>query len=160
MKHALSLTLTLMGLWVLLSGHFDPLLLSLGVVSTVVTVLLALRMDVIDHESHPVHLTLRLLRFWWFLAREIVSANLDVLRRILKPGRSISPQMVDLPVPQHSDLGRVIYANSITLTPGTVTVRLNRDTVTIHALSREAADDLAEGRMARAVPDSRGDATS
>lgn len=110
-------------------------------------------MNVVDHESHPIHLTGRLLRFHVFLAREILIANLDVARRILTPGKSISPELVNVDVPQHTDLGRVIYANAITLTPGTVSVRLDKDRVLVHALSREGAEDLRSGRMAREVPE-------
>ena len=159
MKHAVSLTLTLFTLWVLLSGHFNPLLIAIGVASSLVTVVLALRMEVIDHESHPMHLRRELPRFWVFLSREVILANLDVVRRILTPGKSYSPQLRQFPLPQQTELGQVIYANSITLTPGTVTVQLNTDSVRIHALSREAADDLQTGRMAQAVPDNLEDKT-
>ena len=110
-------------------------------------------MDVVDHESHPIHLSGRLLRFHAFLTREILMANLDVVRHILRNGKAISPQMFELPVPHRTDLGRVIYANSITLTPGTVSVSLGKDQVLVHALSKEGADDLSSGRLAQAVPD-------
>ena len=160
MKHAVSLTFTLFLLWLLLSGHYNVLLISLGLLSSLLTVVLALRMDVIDHESHPLHLTRQLPRFWLFLSREVVLANLDVVRRILSPGKSYSPQLRQLPLPQKTAVGQVIYANSITLTPGTVTVQLGTDTIRIHALSREAADDLQTGRMARAIPDNLEDKTS
>ncbi|MDH3948547.1 MAG: Na+/H+ antiporter subunit E [Gammaproteobacteria bacterium] len=160
MKHAVSLTLTLFTLWLLLSGHFNTLLIALGVASSLVTVVLALRMEVIDHESHPLHLSRQLPRFWVFLSREIVLANLDVVRRILTPGKSFSPQLRRLPLPQRTELGQVIYANAITLTPGTVTVQLNTDSIRIHALSREAAEDLQTGRMAKAIPDNLEDKTS
>ena len=160
MKHAVSLTLTLFILWVLLSGHFNILLIALGVASSVFTVVLALRMEVIDHESHPMHLTRELPRFWVFLSREVILANLDVVRRILTPGKSYSPQLRQLPLPQRTELGQVIYANAITLTPGTVTVQLNTDNVRIHALSREAAEDLQTGRMAQAIPDNLEEKTS
>lgn len=153
MKHAVSLTLTLFTLWVLLSGHFNPLLIAIGVASSLVTVVLALRMEVIDHESHPMHLRRELPRFWVFLSREVILANLDVVRRILTPGKSYSPQLRQFPLPQQTELGQVIYANAITLTPGTVTVQLNTDSIRIHALSREAAEDLQSGRMAEAIPD-------
>jgi len=160
LKHAVSLTLTLFTLWLLLSGHFNTLLIALGVASSLVTVVLALRMEVIDHESHPLHLSRQLPRFWVFLSREIVLANLDVVRRILTPGKSFSPQLRRLPLPQRTELGQVIYANAITLTPGTVTVQLNTDSIRIHALSREAAEDLQTGRMAKAIPDNLEDKTS
>ena len=160
MKHAVSLTLTLFILWVLLSGHFNILLIALGVASSLFTVFLALRMEVIDHESHPMHLTRELPRFWVFLSREVILANLDVVRRILTPGKSYSPQLRQLSLPQQTELGQVIYANAITLTPGTVTVQLNTDNVRIHALSREAAEDLQTGRMAQAIPDNLEEKTS
>ena len=160
MKHAVSLTLTLFILWLLLSGQYSMLLISLGLVSSVLTVVLALRMDVIDHESHPLHLRRQLPRYWVFLSREVILANLDVARRILTPGKSFSPQLRQLPLPQKTALGQVIYANSITLTPGTVTVQLGTDSIRIHALSREAADDLQTGRMAQAIPDNLEDKTS
>jgi multicomponent Na+:H+ antiporter subunit E len=160
LKHAASLTLTLFILWLLLSGHYNVLLISLGLLSSLLTVVLALRMDVIDHESHPLHLRRQLPRYWVFLSREVILANLDVVRRILTPGKSFSPQLRQLPLPQKTALGQVIYANSITLTPGTVTVQLGTDSIRIHALSREAADDLQTGRMAQAIPDNLEDKTS
>ena len=153
MGHIISLSILLFAFWLGLSGHFGPLLIGLGLASTVLAVHLAHRMDILDHETHPARLTPRLLRYWLFLSIEIVKANIDVIRRILRPGKSISPQLVTLPLPQKSDLARVIYANSITLTPGTVTLRLDADTLLVHALSREAAEDLASGRMASAVPE-------
>lgn len=156
MGHIISLAVLLFALWLGLSGHFDPLLLGLGLASTLLAVHLAHRMDILDHETHPALLTLRLVRFWFFLAGEVIKANIDVIRRILQPGKSISPQLITLPLPQKTDLARVIYANSITLTPGTVTLRLDKDTVLVHALSREAAEDLATGRMASAVPEPPG----
>lgn len=159
LKHAVSLTITFFILWLLLSGHYNLLLISLGLVSALFTVALALRMDFIDHESHPLHLRWQLPRFWIFLSREVVLANLDVVRRILTPGKSFSPQLRWLPLPQKTAVGQVIYANSITLTPGTVTVQLETDKIRVHALSREAADDLQTGRMAQAVPDNLEDKT-
>ena len=153
MKHTISLILLLSGLWIGLSGHFDPLLLSLGAGSILLTVYLAHRMDVIDWESHPIHLTTRLMRFLLYLMREIIIANIDVARRIVTPGKTISPRMIDVPLPQKTVLGRVIYANSITLTPGTVSVSVNRETISVHALTREAAEGLGRGEMAAAVPE-------
>ncbi len=153
MKHAVSLTLTLFILWLLLSGQFNALLISLGLVSVLVTVFLALRMEVIDHESHPLHLSRKLPRYWIFLFREIILANLDVVRSILTPGKSYSPQLRQLPLLQQTAVGQVIYANSITLTPGTVTVQLDANQIYVHTLTRAALEDLQTGRMAKAVPD-------
>lgn len=140
--------------WVLLSGHFSPLLLGLGVASVALTVFLATRMNVIDHESYPVHLSSKKPAFLFYLMREIILANIDVVKRILrKEGKDISPQLIEVPVPQHTDLAKVIYANSITLTPGTVSILLEKDKVLVHALSKEGADDLLAGNMAKQIPD-------
>lgn len=140
--------------WLLLSGHFEPLLLGLGVVSVALTVFLVKRMNVIDHESYPLHLSSRFPAFFVYILREIISANIDVTKRIMNlGGKAISPQLVEIPVPQKTDLGRVIYANAITLTPGTVSIELADDKVLVHALTKEAADDLSAGGMAKAIPD-------
>jgi multicomponent Na+:H+ antiporter subunit E len=154
--HIISLAIILFTLWLGLSGHFNALLIGLGATATVLAVHLAHRMDILDHETHPALLTPRLVGYWIYLSWEIVKANIDVIRRILRPGRSISPQLVRLPLPQKSDLARVIYANSITLTPGTVTLRLDEDSLLVHALSREAARELASGSMAAKVPEPPG----
>ncbi len=139
-------------LWLSMSGHFEPLLLGLGVASVTLTVILARRMNVIDHESYPLHLSLKLPGYFLYLFKEIVKANIDVVTRILRwRSTSISPQMIDIPQPQESVLGAVIYANSITLTPGTVTVRLSEDSITVHALSSETVAKLATGTMSKEI---------
>ncbi len=141
-------------LWVLLSGHFTPLLLGLGAVSVLLTVVLASRMSVIDHESYPVHMSSEFPAFFVYIMWEIVKANIDVVKRILSlDKRSISPQLLEIPVPQKTDLGRVIYANAITLTPGTVSVELDTDKVIVHTLSKAGADGLLTGEMAKEIPD-------
>lgn len=127
----------------------------LGLLSTALTIFLSRRMNIIDHESYPFHLSMRLLHYFLFLAREIIKANLDVIKRILKPGSSISPQVIKLPASKHTDLSKVIYANSITLTPGTITLELSGEEIKVHALSKEGAADLQTGRMADAVPDNK-----
>jgi multicomponent Na+:H+ antiporter subunit E len=152
-KHVISLGLLLFLLWLGLSGHFEPLLLSLGVLSTVLAVYLALRMNVIDRESHPLHLTRSLFRHWMYLLREIVVANISVAKCILWPGQTISPQLVRVPVSLKSTLGKVIYANSITLTPGTVSLRLEENSILVHTLTREGAEDLASGHLAKYIED-------
>ncbi|MCF6355382.1 MAG: Na+/H+ antiporter subunit E [Candidatus Polarisedimenticolaceae bacterium] len=138
--------------WVFLSGHLTPLLLGFGVASVALAVFLSKRMNVIDHESYPLHLSSQLPAFFLYIFKEIIKANIDVVKRILQwQGSTISPQLLDIPVQQASDLGRVIYANAITLTPGTVSIELSQDTITIHALTEEAAQELATGSMAREV---------
>jgi len=147
-----SYSLALFIFWLLLSGHFEPLLLGMGLVSVVLTVFLAKRMNVFDHESFPLHLFSRFPVFIVYLFREIVNANFDVIKRIMTFNTtSISPQWFEVPLPQKTDLGRVIYANAITLTPGTVSVAVTKDKIIVHALTKEAADDLSTGIMAKQV---------
>ena len=152
MKHILSMSVALVVLWILLSSHFEPLLLGLGAASVLLTLYIALRMDVIDHESHPFHLTTRLLKFWILLYWEIIKANVDVVFRVLG-FRPISPTLINLPVPHKTDLGRVIYANSITLTPGTVSIEVRQDCIIVHALSEDGARELENGYLAGIVPE-------
>lgn len=109
-------------------------------------------MNVIDHESYPFHLSFKFLRYSLFLAKEIILDNIDVVKRIMKPGKTISPQVITLPANQNSDLGKVIYANSITLTPGTVTLELVDKQIKVHALSADGAERLKTNYMANQVP--------
>ena len=146
-------TLLLCMFWILLSGHFETLMLGLGLASIALTVFLATRMKLIDDEGYPFHLFSQFPAFFIYILNKIVKANINVVKCIMTPS-SISPQLIDIPVPQKSDVGRVIYANSITLTPGTVSVALSKNTLTIHALTKEAAEVLAEGSMAKNIPDS------
>ncbi len=151
MIHSISLGLALFGVWLLLSGVFEPLLLGLGLVSCLVVVLIAHRMDVIDHEGQPIHLDWRIVIYWFWLALEIVKANIDVTRRILDPRLPIHPVLIRLKASQTSELGHVIFANSITLTPGTVSVRVTRGEILVHAIAEGPAEGLETGGMDRRV---------
>lgn len=149
-----SFSVLIFALWLLLSGHTSSLLLSLGVVSVALTVFLATRMNIIDQESYPTKLFSQLPAFYLYIMREIIKANIDVIKRVLvSNGKDINPQLIELPVPQKTDISRVIYANAVTLTPGTVSIELSRDKMVVHALTKEAADDLLTGEMAKAIPD-------
>ncbi len=149
--HAISLGLTLFATWLLLSGVYTPLFIFLGVLSCAIVVVIALRMEVIDRESHPVHLSMSLPGYWLWLGKEIVLANIDVTKRILSPGQAINPSVFRVKAGQDDELGKVIYANSITLTPGTVTIDIDDDDLVIHALSETSRDDLESGEMDRRV---------
>lgn len=149
--HAVGLCLALAATWLLLSGYFQFLLLALGVLSVGLCVWIAMRMDLIDHEGVPIHITWAALRYLPWLAKEVVKANIDVARRVVDPALPISPTMFDAPASQQSDLGQTLYANSITLTPGTVSVDLDLQVIRVHALTADAADGVLEGEMDRRV---------
>ncbi|HEY5739766.1 MAG TPA: Na+/H+ antiporter subunit E [Gammaproteobacteria bacterium] len=151
MRHTLSVFVLLVFIWVANSGFFTPLLLSLGLVSIVFVVWLAHRMDVVDEESHPVHMTFRLPGYYCWLLIKIVQANIDVVRHVWRPKLAITPGTAVLTASQHSDMGKTIYANSITLTPGTVALNVEGDQIKVHALTREGLEDLQTGEMDRRV---------
>ena len=151
-KHTISLTLFLGLLWWVLSGYPKPLLLSFGAVTVVFAVWLAHRLDVIDHESHPIHFSWPLLRFWSRLLVEIARSSGQVLSQILRGSPSIEPKFLTVEVSQRSALGRVILGNAITLTPGTVTVLTNGREFVVHALSKESAQSVVEGELDALIP--------
>ena len=99
----------------------------------------------------PFHLLFRLFAYLpWYLL-EIVRANVDVARRILHPKLPISPDVFEAPSTQKTELGRVVFANSITLTPGTVSFKVEEGKIHVHAIAREVRDGLLEGEMDRRV---------
>jgi len=154
--HAIRLGLFLCCLWLLLSGYYLPLVLSLGLVSVVLTVVIALRMDIVDHETYPLRVTWRVISYWSWLAWEIVKANVEVARCILSPSLPISPKVTRVTASQRSDIGLVTYANSITLTPGTVSIEVDSDTIVVHALTEAADRALQDGEMDRRVSEMEG----
>tara|TARA_B110000503_G_scaffold133541_1_gene211188 strand:+ start:4218 stop:4613 length:396 start_codon:yes stop_codon:yes gene_type:complete len=125
--------------------------MSLGVVSIAIVVFIAHRMDVVDHESQSIRLTLTYPRFGFWLTKEIVLANLAVVKHIWLGNKSITPTMATVTASQKTDVGKVIYANSITLTPGTVALGLVGDQIMVHALIRENIVALESGDMDRRV---------
>ena len=150
MLHAISLGAALTVLWMLLSGMFEPLLLGLGVVSVLLTVWIAHRMDVVDHEGHPIHLGIRAPTYFLWLALEIVKSNWDVAKIILSPKMNIQPQIFKTKGLQQSDVGLTTYANSITLTPGTVTITMEDDGLfEVHALTDAAREGVETNEMNR-----------
>ncbi|HMM53750.1 MAG TPA: Na+/H+ antiporter subunit E [Candidatus Desulfobacillus sp.] len=152
MLHAAGVFLVLSAFWFLLSGLFTPFLLAAGAGSALAVLVFARRMDVIDHEGHPMHLGCRaLINYWPWLSIEIVKSSWDVSRRILHPRLPISPTLVRFRPTQATPLGLVIHANSITLTPGTISVEVAPDEFLVHALTAEGAADLAGSEMDRRV---------
>jgi multicomponent Na+:H+ antiporter subunit E len=145
--HTVSLFATLAVVWLLLSGHYEPLLLAFGAASCALTCFIARRFDDAERESHALPLTWRLPAYWLWLLGEIVKANIDVARRVVDPRLPIDPRLFEVEATQRTDLGRVIFANSITLTPGTISVDVGADRILVHALTREGAEALLEGTM-------------
>lgn len=152
MRSAIALFVLLAGVWLLNSGHYTPMLLGFGLASCLLVLYLSWRMKIVDEECVPVHLLPRVVLYTPWLVFEVFKANADVARRILFGGRkSLSPRIFDAETSQRSDLGRVLYANSITLTPGTVSITVHPHAITVHAIAEEVAEGLLEGEMDRRV---------
>lgn len=126
-------------------------MLALGVLATLIVVVIAARMDVSNREGQPVHLIPMILSYWPWLLWQIVKANFMVARCILTPSLPIKPTLIKVRASQKSRLGKVVYANSITLTPGTVSIDVKGNEIEVHALTRAAAEDLKRGHMDRRV---------
>ena len=102
-------------------------------------------------EGHPIHLTWRAVTYWPWLAWEIVKANIQVARIVVDPRLPIDPRVITVKAGQGDDLGWVTYANSITLTPGTVSIDVRGPTIEVHALTGDFAAGLESGEMDRRV---------
>lgn len=146
---ASGMALGLAVLWALLSGQTAPWFLALAVVSIALSVLIAIRMDLVDHEGAPVHIYGSTLRYWAWLAWEIAKADWYITKVVFRPTSALSPTIFRAPASQKSALGQAIYANSITLTPGTVTVDIEPGFVVVHAITQETASGVQEGEMDR-----------
>jgi multicomponent Na+:H+ antiporter subunit E len=147
----ISLALFLFAFWLALSGHYTPILVGAGLASAVLCAIAARRMLVLDPEGHPLQLLVGALTYYPWLAWEIIKSAWDVTRIILNPRLPISPTMTRVRASQRSTAGLATYANSITLTPGTLTVGIAGNDLIVHALTREGAIDLEAGRMDRRV---------
>ena len=135
-------------LWLLLSGHYTGLLLSLGFISSLGVSLIAARMGVLDREGLPMDILIRLPKVTLWLIWEILKSNWGVVKVILKPSLA-APQMVEVKASQRSAAGLATHANFITLTPGTVSVDVNEadGTILVHGLTADFAAGCLEPDM-------------
>ena len=155
MAHPL-LALGLIGFWLLLSGHYTALLIGLGGVSVILILWLMGRLDQADGARVRLRPTTGLLRYLPWLFGQVVRANIEVSRRILDPRLPIEPVWQTLEVDLDSDLQTTLYANSITLTPDTFTLRIRDDGhFVVHALWPESIAALRAGEMQRRVKQTR-----
>jgi multicomponent Na+:H+ antiporter subunit E len=147
----LSLAVFLFAFWLALSGHYTPMLIAAGVVSAVLCLFAAIRMRAADAEGHPIELFWGAVTYFPWLIREIAKSAWAVTKVILHPSLPISPTMTVVRASQKTSAGVATYANSITLTPGTITVEVSGNNITVHALVRDGALDLEDGGMDQRV---------
>lgn len=145
-RYAIVLAVVMALYWLTLSFYFIPLIMAFGLLSVLFTVGLCYRMRILDAETVPyLHIPTTIQYFFWLFV-EVVKANFIVVKAVLRPDMEISPALLTVPAPQKTDIGKTMFANSITLTPGTVSLDLGEDGILVHALLAEMAnaDDFKE----------------
>lgn len=150
MRWTLGLALPLAAFWLLLSGHYTWLLLAFGVISIAVTVWVASRMQG-SRVRLSVRMAVRLPGYCLWLAGQILLSAVAVLRQVWSPRLAPQPRVDVTPVEGMSELSQTIYANSITLTPGTLSLAVDDQGIEVHALRSDDLDDLQAGSMLRRV---------
>ena len=148
MKGLLGFVFILIIFWIINSGYFKPLLLELGAFSVIAVVFLTWKMKKQDGEFFPLIMpSFKLPSYLFWMCGQIISANIDVAKRIWLGRKSISPVIFQISSSQKTELGRTLFANSITITPGTITLFVDKNTLEIHALTKQAADELKKGEL-------------
>ncbi|MEO3889643.1 Na+/H+ antiporter subunit E [Nonomuraea sp. B5E05] len=137
--------------WLLLSGHIDPLFLTLGVISVVLACVLGHRAGLSLEKGPTLGLVLRLPRYLLWLVKEVLISAVTVTRQVWSPRPDLAPVVTCTPSRGLSPLTQVVYANSITLTPGTLSLDLDDEHIEVHALDSAGVEDLGDGRVLRQV---------
>lgn len=140
-------------LWALLSGHNTPLLLTFGLGSAILVVWLVRRMDRVDGEPMLLIPGPRFFLYLVWLLGRVVKANIDLAKRLWDPALPVRPVWERLDTRVESPLQKTLYANSITLTPGTLTTDVRDDHFMIHAVDEAALEELRRGEMERRILD-------
>ena len=143
------LFLILICLWLLMSGYYNILLISLGIISCIFCVYVAKRGKLIDDEGLPIFFMPRLLNYLIWLFKEILKSNLATGKVIING--KVEPETFTVKASQVTDVAKVTYANSITLTPGTVTTKMHKDVFEVHALNADFGNDVRTNKMDRKV---------
>lgn len=145
--HLFKWAILLFGFWFLLSGYTQPLLISFGVISVALVVITINRMDKVDKQPKEVSTGIRMFRYVIWLVREITKSSIDVTKLVWGPIDKLSPSLAKVKIRKIPTNTQVLYANSITLTPGTLSIDLDNEEITVHALKAKSAKKLAQGRM-------------
>lgn len=137
--------------WLLLSGYIQPLLLSFGAISVAIVLVVLKRMDDIDQQPCHVGNGHQIFRYILWLMGQIISSSFHVTKLVWGPANKISPALANIPADKVPAESRVLYANSITLTPGTLSVDLKNGEITVHALQASSIKEIEEGEMERKI---------
>ena len=146
---SVTLFIVLFGFWLLMSGYYTPLILSLGIISCLLCVYLTIKGKFLDNETLPIYFFPRLIQYTLWLIKEILKSNITTAKVILS--KSEQPELFSVKATQKTNEGKVTYANSITLTPGTVTTQIKNDIFEVHALTKDFGDDVRSSEMDKMV---------
>ena len=149
MLRSVLLFFILLLVWLLLSGHYTFLIISLGVISCLLCVYLTRRANILDNELLPVTFFPRIIQYIIWLIKEIIVSNISTAKVILT--NSENPEIFTVKCTQKTPEGKTTYANSITLTPGTVTTDIKNNILEVHALTSDFGDDVRSGDMDKKV---------
>jgi len=152
----------LMAVWLMMSGHYDLTHISMGIISSVIVLLLHIPLRKFYAEEEATALKgvkpyrLRIMRMFFYvpwLIWQIVIASLQVAVLVLKPKMPVDPSLIRFKTNLPNTSAKVILANSITLTPGTITLRVSGDEFLVHAVMDESSsgilDDSLPGEVAK-----------
>ena len=123
------------------------LLLSLGGLSCLLSVYLTIRMNITEEDGFTVKAGLRFLTYLPWLMRELIKSGIEISLCILNPNEKIAPRVVKIKPSQRTSIGLMIYANSITLTPGTVSTLVSNNEIEVHTITENAEKSLINGMM-------------
>jgi len=146
-----SLGALLFALWVAFSTFLEPLYLIFGLISVGLSLYLAKRLGLLTEDDFPHMAAIRLPLYWLWLGIQVLQSNLKVARLVLSRQPRLHQRFLHVHATQRSELGKAIFANSITLTPGTVTVLAEGDQFLVHALCAQPGDQAALEDMDRRV---------
>lgn len=143
--------LIFLALWIILNGRITLEIVLVGlVISGLLYALLCTRMGHQPaREWYFLRLIPRLIRYGATLVFEIIKANFDMMRMILTPRYEVEPVLITVHTDLKTNWARVLLANSITLTPGTITVSLEGDRYTVHCLDCSLADGIMDSVFVR-----------
>ena len=135
--------------WLLLSGHYETWMVVSGGVLCALVVAFCMIKGIADEEGFPIALVFHGLVYWPWLLWQIVLSGLRVTRLILDPKLPISPKIVRVNAEQKTAVGLVTYANSITLTPGTISIEASERErqIWVHAIEQSGADGFEDDPM-------------
>ncbi len=150
--------ITMFSFWILLSGEFTFVLITSGIVASLIVAYLShdIFMGKADLKTE-IGRVLKFTKYVPWLLWKVILANVEIAYLVLNPKPLVDPQIVRFKNDLKTDLGIVTLAHSITLTPGTITVVANKEEFVIHAIWQKSAEGIIDGEMQRKVKEIEGE---